>query len=138
MIPKIHWFGPKSTHSFFSVDSLIYNKGTRPFKFIRTKYVISRRGKEQNGAKFTIRDHFYSLTGSIKNIWEFWPLRAIFGWKMAIGRFKAPVLKVTWSVIGLNSSEIARYRPVIGWMKIHPHAVTFNMATLNPPFPFSH
>ena len=52
---------------------------TRPFKFIRTNYVISRRGKEQNGAKFTIRDHFYSLTGSIKNIWEFWPLRAIFG-----------------------------------------------------------
>ena len=44
---------------------------TRLFKFIRTKYVISWRGKEQNGAKFTIRDFFYSLTGSIKNIWEF-------------------------------------------------------------------
>ena len=45
--------------------------------FTLTKYVISRRGNEQNGAKFTLRDHFYRLTG--KKIWEFWTLRAIFG-----------------------------------------------------------
>ena len=46
---------------------------TSPFKFTRTKYVISLRRKERFGAKFTTRDHFYSCTGSIKNIWIFCP-----------------------------------------------------------------
>ena len=52
-------------------------EGSKKFREVYTS--LDERGKEQNEAKFTIRDHFYSLTGSIKNIWEFWPLRAIFG-----------------------------------------------------------
>ena len=39
-----------------------------PFKFTPTKYVISRRGKECFGAKFTKRDHFYIFTGYIQKI----------------------------------------------------------------------
>ena len=52
-------------HKNIHIHNILLER-TRPFKFTRTKYVISRRGKEQNRAKFTIRDHFYSLTGSIK------------------------------------------------------------------------
>ena len=74
-------------------------------KFTRTTWVISRRGKERFGAKFTIRDHFYSFTGSIKKIWEFWPLRAIFGWKMAI--FRVLVNKLTRITLIYNAEMLS-------------------------------
>ena len=47
---------------------------------------------------------------------------------------KVPILNVSWPLIGHNCSWVASYRPVIGWIKIQPPAVTFNTGILNPPF----
>ena len=58
-----------------------------PFKFTPTKYVISRRGKECFGAKFTKRDHFYIFTGYIQKILDIWPLKA-FSWPFLVEKWQ--------------------------------------------------